>query len=586
MAGVYRAYDERLRVWRAAKVLFPEFAGKRKIRKRFEREAHTMARLEHPNLVRVVDVGHSGALPFIVMELVPCGTLMQWVDRHGPMPERLAVDVILQVCEAVREVHRNGVVHRDIKPHNVLINELGVCKLTDFGIAQDDSEDKTKAGSVMGTMGYMAPEQRNDASSVDERADIYGVAATLWKLITNGRARDLFMYSEDAKILEGVSPGLGEVLMACFAYSRDDRPERIDDVMEALAYLREEMPPLPASTPALPVDDAMGQQERVSDTFEEISPAFTMSHSGYSEVSLVSEPMAPPPEATPPPSSPTSSSIPGPPPSWSAEAGASFPPMAFATDDAAAEPEPESDPGGRPDLDWLVSDDATTEEDAFGAAPSQSDVPEDAATRLYVEETDEVEAGYIAESEAPREKRVDQTIGMEGSAPTKEPTAPPPAQGMNPLVGLLLKLGVAGALLFCLILGGLLAWGTTTVRNASDVAMEARRDFYLVLDQERLVVSEMVQLDRSASVLEGLYLDFLDQKREPARREAAERFLDELSHYHERLGTGGGNKSVTTRVNKLERARQRDVEQRQAWEDAAGGFPGVFATVLGVAPSP
>ena len=99
MAGVYRAWDERLRVWRAAKVLLPEFARKKKLRVRFEREAHTMARLEHRNLVRVVDVGNRGQLPFIVMELVPCGTLMQWLERNGPMPPRLAVSAVLQICE-------------------------------------------------------------------------------------------------------------------------------------------------------------------------------------------------------------------------------------------------------------------------------------------------------------------------------------------------------------------------------------------------------------------------------------------------------------------------------------------------------
>ena len=184
MAVVYRAWDTRDCEWRAIKVLLPEYAQRAKLRIRFANEAQTMLKLNHRHLVTVYDVGMNEALPFIVMEIADGGCVIDWVDAHGPMPSKMAVDVMMQVCKGVGAAHAMGVVHRDIKPHNILITRRGVCRVTDFGIAQiEDAGGMTKTGSVMGTLGYMAPEQRTDAKNVDVRADVYGLGATLYKLV-------------------------------------------------------------------------------------------------------------------------------------------------------------------------------------------------------------------------------------------------------------------------------------------------------------------------------------------------------------------------------------------------------------------
>ncbi|MBW1879708.1 MAG: serine/threonine protein kinase [Deltaproteobacteria bacterium] len=108
MATVYRAYDQRLQVWRAIKILAPQYASKPKLRSRFEAEAQTMALLEHRNIVRVYDVGHDGPYAYIVMELVEGGSLVDWLERNGAMPPRLAVDVIVQLCRGIEVAHKSG----------------------------------------------------------------------------------------------------------------------------------------------------------------------------------------------------------------------------------------------------------------------------------------------------------------------------------------------------------------------------------------------------------------------------------------------------------------------------------------------
>ena len=234
MAGVYRVWDTRLKVYRAIKVLFPKFAKKRKLRSRFEGEAQTMARLEHPNLVRVYDVGTSYKLPYLVMELVPGGTLIDWLMDHGAMPPRMATECTMSLCRGTMHAHKLGVVHRDIKPHNVLISNQGMCKLTDFGIAQIEDQGMTKTGSVMGTLGYMAPEQRNDAKNVDVRSDIYAIGATFWKLLTNRTVRDMFMAEEHIEMLEGVPELLRPIITRCVKYNRDDRYADVQSLMTDL----------------------------------------------------------------------------------------------------------------------------------------------------------------------------------------------------------------------------------------------------------------------------------------------------------------------------------------------------------------
>lgn len=254
MATVYRAYDQRLQVWRAVKILSPEFADKKKISRRFEAEAQTMALLEHRNIVRVYDVGRDGSdIAYIIMELVEGGCLVDWLESNGPMPPRMAVSALVEICEGLQAAHDKGVVHRDIKPHNVLVTLEGVCRVTDFGIARvgDIENSQTKTGSVMGTWGYMAPEQRTDAKNVDVRADVYATGATLYSLLTDRMPMDLFAADRNSSLLDGVHELLVPILIKSTEYDRQDRYDNVLDMRDALLEVFDQLPEIPAGVEPL-----------------------------------------------------------------------------------------------------------------------------------------------------------------------------------------------------------------------------------------------------------------------------------------------------------------------------------------------
>ncbi len=256
MATVFRAFDQRLQVWRAVKILSPEYSSKPRLRARFETEAQTMALLEHRHIVRVYDVGVDGAFAYIVMELVEGGSLVDWLERHGVMPPRMAVDVTIEFCEGVAAAHAKGVIHRDIKPHNVMVTREGSCRVTDFGIARvgDGDMQITKTGAVMGTWGYMAPEQRTNAKAVDERGDVYASAATLYTLLTNKMPMDLFAADRDATMMAGIPAVLAPVLLRATDYHRENRPDTILAFAQELREVRDQLPPVPEGTPPLARD--------------------------------------------------------------------------------------------------------------------------------------------------------------------------------------------------------------------------------------------------------------------------------------------------------------------------------------------
>jgi len=253
MATVYRGFDQRLQVWRAIKVLNPKFASSRKVKARFDTEAQTMALLEHPNIVRVYDVGSIGKISYIVMELVEGGTPVDWLERHGAMPPQLALQVTEQLCHGIEAAHAKGVIHRDIKPHNLLMTLDGTCRVTDFGIARvgDGDRSMTKTGAVMGTWGYMAPEQRSDAKTVDERGDVYAIAATLYTLITNRIPMDLFAADRDKSVMNGVPEALYQVMIKATDYDKDGRYPSVAALRQALLQAAAELPDDPPDTPPL-----------------------------------------------------------------------------------------------------------------------------------------------------------------------------------------------------------------------------------------------------------------------------------------------------------------------------------------------
>ncbi len=184
MSSVYRAHDRLLERDVALKVLHPQFTADTDYVERFRREARSVARLSHPNIVTVIDRGEQDGRQFIVFEYVRGENLKTLLQRVGPLPEEEAVRLALQIARALGFAHDNGLVHRDVKPQNVLLNGDGQAKVTDFGIARSlDVGGLTQTGTVMGTSDYIAPEQAR-GSQVDAQSDIYSLGAVLYELLT------------------------------------------------------------------------------------------------------------------------------------------------------------------------------------------------------------------------------------------------------------------------------------------------------------------------------------------------------------------------------------------------------------------
>jgi serine/threonine protein kinase len=251
-ARVYLAFDARLKQWRAVKVLGSSFLDDEHVRARFEQEAQAMARLSHPHLLRVVDVDHDGDTPYMVMELARGGALTEWMKRNGPVPPQMACRIARQCCDGLGHAHKVGVVHRDVKPHNLLIREDGSVAMSDFGIAQvAEGITLTATGTIMGTFAFMAPEQRTDAKAVDHRADVYALGATLFTMLTGKTSAELFFAESRDAILRNVPEALRPVVLTACRYEREQRYPSMAAMSEALAERAADLPPDPPSVPAL-----------------------------------------------------------------------------------------------------------------------------------------------------------------------------------------------------------------------------------------------------------------------------------------------------------------------------------------------
>ena len=185
MATVYKAYDTHLERNVAIKVILPTRQHSEKFLKRFQREARALAKLSHPNIVGVIDYGEQDGIPYLVMEYLPGGTLKRKMVK--PMPWQEAIRLLGPIARGLAAAHKQGIIHRDVKPSNILLTDTGEPMLTDFGIAKmveaDETTDLTGTGVGVGTPEYMSPEQAQ-GKTVDARADIYSLGVVLYELVT------------------------------------------------------------------------------------------------------------------------------------------------------------------------------------------------------------------------------------------------------------------------------------------------------------------------------------------------------------------------------------------------------------------
>lgn len=184
MATVYKARDTILNRYVAVKVLRDEFTTDEEFIKRFNTEAQSAARLTHPNIVSVFDVGQEYNIYYIVMELIQGKTLKQIISEEGALPWKWTVNIAIQICSALEMAHKNGIIHRDIKPHNIIITEDGIAKVTDFGIAKAVSNSTITAfGTTIGSVHYFSPEHARGGYT-DAKSDIYSLGVVMYEMIT------------------------------------------------------------------------------------------------------------------------------------------------------------------------------------------------------------------------------------------------------------------------------------------------------------------------------------------------------------------------------------------------------------------
>jgi serine/threonine-protein kinase len=232
MSTVYRAHDRVLERTVAVKILHQRYNDEDEYVERFRREARMAAGLSHHNIVTVIDRGEHEGRQFIVFEYVDGDNLKEVVDREGPMPVERVLTLGIQIATALSFAHASGLVHRDVKPQNVLLNGDGTAKVTDFGIARslDVGKGVTQTGTVLGTSDYIAPEQAQ-GQSVGERTDVYSLGVVLYELLTGALPfkGDNFV-AVAMKHINEAAPRVSE--------RRPDVPQRLDDAI-AVALAKE-----------------------------------------------------------------------------------------------------------------------------------------------------------------------------------------------------------------------------------------------------------------------------------------------------------------------------------------------------------
>ena len=246
MAVVYKAKDKLLNRFVAVKILRPEFTKDATFVENFKRESQAAAGLSHPNIVSVFDVGREGNINYIVMELIEGRTLNEIIAEEAPMDYRKVIEITKQVAAALRVAHKNKIIHRDVKPHNIMVTNDGVIKLADFGIAKAVNDATLSTGSkIIGSVHYFSPEQAR-GNYVDERSDLYSLGIVMYEMLTGQVPFDgenpvtiaLKHINEEAvpprEIVPGIPPALERAVLKATNKFQTNRYKSAEELIEDL----------------------------------------------------------------------------------------------------------------------------------------------------------------------------------------------------------------------------------------------------------------------------------------------------------------------------------------------------------------
>jgi serine/threonine-protein kinase len=286
MAIVYKARQLSLNRTVAIKILPKRFSENPEYVERFYKEGQAAGKLNHQNIVQAIDVGEAGGYHYFVMEYVEGKTISDDLVAGNIFEESEALDIIIQVAKALAHAHACSLIHRDVKPKNIMINTNGTVKLADMGLARattDIEAAQSEAGKAYGTPYYIAPEQIRGKIDIDGRADIYGLGATLYHMVTG---RVPFMAEDSADVMRkhlreklippdhintALSAGVSEVIEIMMAKQKEDRYSNVEELLLDLEALRKGEPPLQAHKR---FDVSMFEQFEEGDAIEETEEAY------------------------------------------------------------------------------------------------------------------------------------------------------------------------------------------------------------------------------------------------------------------------------------------------------------------------
>lgn len=529
-AGVYLAWDQEQRRWCALKALHHRYLKDEEMRRRFSQEAQALAKLRHDHIATLLAHDESACPPYLVMELARCGSVMDWLKDHGAMPPRMASDVMIQVCQALAEAHATGIVHRDVKPHNFLLDDKGCCKLTDFGIARlTETTSFTATGSQIGTFSFMAPEQRSDTKSVDLRADVYSVGASLYTLLTARTSAELFVADQDDELLVDVATPLRDVIVRATRYKADERYPSVLELQAELEAARAALPPDPPGSPPLarpPEPLPLGPPKVLpaGRRFEDLEKSLALD-----------------------PAHPVSSSTPRP------------------------DPEPR-----RKVVPYFMparSEEAPVRTVATSGVPiAEFRTPPHLPSYLHPEA-----AASIRRAEEAAVQQRERSAQQAQAAATRR--APEPEADPGPGWERFALPLAAAMFLAVLLVGGVTAYGASAVGAAHRRTDDRRTRLVDTLVAESNVVYD---LGGDRRVFEELYLRAVDRRSED-HVVSALAFVDQVEALS---ATRGPDAPPSESVQRLRDARSQYVDALRGWEAASTSVPGRFAVSAGLAQPP